>query len=273
MLVSFCVPTRARTDKLHQCLEFVSSQTYKNWECIIIDDNDSDIWSHYGLQVWMEKWKDRTKIVHASNILEGFPVHNLGVQNSNGEIIFRLDDDVILDSNFVKLGIEGFSDPNVVAVGGYFITNKKPFEKLLRNRGNLLKFSPTSFGYSMSYTLDIQLRPHSLERILGVEHIQSSYMYRKSAIQEIGGFNETIRNGEETIPFIHWSLRGYKSVIHTGCKALHLNDDRGWKASKRFFPQDSENLQKLLKQIFDQYGCKIKNQQTLSAINEQIRTL
>lgn len=242
------VPTRGRHHKLNQCLQSIEAQTYRDWEVIVVDDNDDD------------SLQDLThKRVRASHITEGFPVHNIGIAHSNSDIIFRLDDDIVLEPTFLELALPGFDDPSVVAVGGIFSSTKRPYESLRHGKGNHLFFCHTVNGISIKHTLDIQLRPHSLTRWLPVEHIHSSYLYRKSAMLEIGGFNESIKNGEETIPFIHWGFLGYKSLVNTACKATHATDEGGWRSSKRFFPKDQENLEKLIKDIFDKYGKKLSS--------------
>lgn len=244
-----------RETKLLACLSSIAQQTYKDWECIIVDDNDdpSYLFSIPGFVEVVTNTVHRFRIVSAREHAAGFPVHNLGVRAAEGDLLFRLDDDVCLDPDFVEKAICGFSDHDVVAVGGCFKSGKRPFEHLKGDRGNFLYLDRTDLGLNLRYTLDVQLRPHKTSRWLRVDHIHSSYLYRRSAILEIGGFEESIRNGEETVPFVHWGLRKYKTLIYTGCKAEHITDDGGWRASKRHFPQDAENLQRILYRIYVQY--------------------
>lgn len=258
MNLTFIIPTRGRTDCLFDCISSVVNQTYIDWRCVIVDDNDDlDIMEHDGISALVNDYS--MKVIKSASVVSGFPVHNFGIRHSDSEILFRLDDDVILDENFVTLAMPGFENPKVVAIGGVFDSNKRPFEKLPADRGNLLFFNKTVTGIEVNHTLDVQLRPHSMKRWISVDHIFSSYLYRRSAILEIGGFNETIRNREETIPFLHWGFAGYQSLIYTGCYASHKVVDGGWRGSKRLFHNEKNNLEEIVKNIFSKYNIECKD--------------
>ena len=41
-LVSIIIPTYNRANLIGETLDSIISQTYKNWECIVVDDGSSD---------------------------------------------------------------------------------------------------------------------------------------------------------------------------------------------------------------------------------------
>lgn len=260
------MPTRGRKDKLFQCLLAIANQTYKNWECIIVDDNNSDfnILDHSGIATFV--LSNYVEIVRASYVTDGFPVHNIGVRESSGDIVFRLDDDVILDSKFVELALPAFKKNDVVAVGGCFLSKKR-----VSGGENSLFFYRSNDGIRFRHTLGVQMSRLPMQWV-EVDHIHSSYMYRKSAILEIGGFDESIKNGEETVPFLHWAFRGYRSLINTGSVASHVSDSGGWRSSCRIFPDDEKNLQILIQKIFDQYGVQFNDGDSLKKLCENFRS-
>jgi len=91
-LVSINIATYNSEKTLKKCLDSVRSQTYKNIEIIIMDsyskDRTLDIAKSYG-----------ARIVFASTLAMA---RKIGADTSNGEYIFLLDSDQILDKNVIE---------------------------------------------------------------------------------------------------------------------------------------------------------------------------
>ena len=76
---------------LKETIESVKSQTYKNWELIIIDDNSTDGSRNY----LIEKYKSEKKIkifLNNRNFGPGYS-RNKGIQKSSGNFLAFLDSD------------------------------------------------------------------------------------------------------------------------------------------------------------------------------------
>ena len=101
-LVSIIIPTHNRAHFLGQTLESVLAQTYKNWECIVVDDGSTD----YTPEL-MEFYRNRNVNIHfysfnkSSERGAGAP-RNFGFEKSKGDLIMWLDDDDLLHHDKIK---------------------------------------------------------------------------------------------------------------------------------------------------------------------------
>ncbi len=99
-LVSIIIPTFNRADLIAETLSSIAAQTYKNWECVIVDDGSTDetekVVSTFTQAdrrfQFHRRPKDRTKGANACR--------NYGFELSRGELINWYDsDDVMLPNN------------------------------------------------------------------------------------------------------------------------------------------------------------------------------
>jgi glycosyltransferase involved in cell wall biosynthesis len=122
-LVSIVLPTYNRLRLLRRAIDSVISQTYKNWEMLIIDDISSD-----GTKEAMEELQSKDSRFKYCRIetdkIPGISKYlNYGINNSKGKYIARLDDDdswcntqkLELQVNFLE------KNPEYVLVGGGII--------------------------------------------------------------------------------------------------------------------------------------------------------
>lgn len=101
-LVSIIIPTFNRADLLVETLDSIIEQTYKNWECLVIDDGSTDhtddIISHYSTI-------DPRIVYHKrpSNYASGGNgARNYGLDLAKGEYINWFDSDDIMRPNFLN---------------------------------------------------------------------------------------------------------------------------------------------------------------------------
>ena len=88
-LVSVVIPTFNRAYCIQRCINSVLNQSYKNLECIVIDNNSND-----NSNLIFEQYKDnRLKIYKINNKGIIAKSRNLGISESKGEIIAFLDSD------------------------------------------------------------------------------------------------------------------------------------------------------------------------------------
>lgn len=105
-LISIIIPTFNRASLICDTLNSVLSQTYTNWECIVVDDNSTDnteeIINNYLLKDTRFKFYRRP-----SELLKGAnSCRNFGYLKSNGEYIKWFDSDDLLHSDCLKSQIE-----------------------------------------------------------------------------------------------------------------------------------------------------------------------
>lgn len=122
---------------LAPCLDSLLAQSYDNFELLIIDNNSSDGTAEK-IQAIIDAAQQRGEkipfcriIVNKENL--GFAGgHNLGIRESKGELVAMINQDVILDGDFLKEAARLFNDKKIGSV--------QP--KILRLRmaeGNLVK--------------------------------------------------------------------------------------------------------------------------------------
>lgn len=100
--VSIIVPCFKQVQYLSEALQSVLEQTYKNWECIIVNDGSPDHTEQIA-QEWVEK-DSRFKYIYKEN--GGLSsARNAGLVVAIGDFIQFLDADDFLDSRKLKLSI------------------------------------------------------------------------------------------------------------------------------------------------------------------------
>lgn len=102
-LISIIIPCYNRENFIGKTIDSVISQTYKNWECLIVDDGSTDK-SGEKIKEYSAKHPN-IKYLHQEN-QERCIARNNGIKNANGIYIAFLDsDDIWLDNHleeFVK---------------------------------------------------------------------------------------------------------------------------------------------------------------------------
>lgn len=105
-LVSIIIPTYNRSDLLLQTLESVKDQTYKNWECIIVDDGSTDDTSELVLDYCKNDSRFNYYRRPEDRIKGANTCRNLGFELSKGAYINWFDDDDIMLPQFLSSKVE-----------------------------------------------------------------------------------------------------------------------------------------------------------------------
>ena len=107
--LSVVLPTINRPDDLVRAVTSILKQNELPYELIIVDQS-IDSKSHNNIKDLFSKLNINTKLIyiHDSSINGLMSAKNHGVKKSNGEIISFLEDDVVLDKNYIKNTINLF---------------------------------------------------------------------------------------------------------------------------------------------------------------------
>lgn len=94
-LVSVVIPTYKRSDTLTRAIDSVFAQTYKNVECLVVNDNvQGDEYSEKLYLLLKEYEHDyRFRLVEQPKHINGAEARNAGIRAAHGEWIAFLDDD------------------------------------------------------------------------------------------------------------------------------------------------------------------------------------
>jgi len=112
-LVSIIVLTYNSEKYIKNCLESILEQTYKNFEILIIDNNSSDKGIEVAKMI-LKGFEGSQRII--SNLVNTGVAggYNLGIKESKGEYILILNQDIVLDKNFVQEIINKFEENNKI---------------------------------------------------------------------------------------------------------------------------------------------------------------
>ncbi len=110
-LVSVIVVNRNHRELLKQCLESIHNQSYKNLEIIVVDNASSD-----GSVEMVKKNFPDVKIITSNRNLYFCEGYNLGISQANGKYILCLNNDVVLEPEFLFHSIKGFEINNRIGM-------------------------------------------------------------------------------------------------------------------------------------------------------------
>lgn len=103
-MISAIVPVYNTEKLVGRCIDSVISQTYPDWELILVDDGSTD--GSLGVLKQYETNDSRIKVIHQENAGPGL-ARNKGIQNASGDYIVFIDsDDIIKPDYFEKLSHE-----------------------------------------------------------------------------------------------------------------------------------------------------------------------
>lgn len=162
-LVSIIIPTYNSDKTLKKCLESIRQQTYSNIEIIIVDGGSKDgtisTAEIYGAVVV----KKKAGMSEATNI---------GISNSNGEYIYRVDSDVILDNDIVEKCIQ---------------------------KCEIESYDGVALFWSPDPTISFWAKVRKLEKDCYKDNLfpRGARFFRRDVIISIGGFNQNLTSGED----------------------------------------------------------------------------
>lgn len=112
-MISIIIPVYNVYQYLNECILSVVNQSYKDFECILIDDGSSD-----GSEIICDQWKQkdsRIKVIHQLN--QGVSkARNIGIAEAKGEYLTFIDSDDWIDSNYLNTLLQPIEEYNVELV-------------------------------------------------------------------------------------------------------------------------------------------------------------
>lgn len=224
--VSVIVPVYNLAKYLPMCLDSIQSQTFTDWEAIIVNDASPDNALEIA-ETYVQK-DIRFKVLNNKQNLHVSESRNRGVLASRGKYILPLDADDRLTENALEKMVEKLdSDRSVDIVSGLL---------WLYQDGYFEGDGPYN-GWPNNANYDLQ--------ITGYNRLPYSSMYRRKVWENIGGYRRRIRTGIEDGDFWTRALSfGYRAeVIQTPTlkytlreHALHEANTQGVDAWLSWFP-------------------------------------
>ena len=167
-LISVVIPAYNAELFLDETLESVLSQTYENWECIIVNDGSTD-----STESVAKKWCEKDSRFRLTNKENGglSSARNWGIKESKAEYIAFLDADDILTPDSLEVRINTLLKENVDLVysNAYRINYREYTKQLLRC---------IHIGRVKDISIFLEIN----------QATPSTVLCRKKIIEDIGGF-------------------------------------------------------------------------------------
>ncbi len=172
--LSVVIPTYNDGEYLLETIASLENQTFKNFETIIIDDASNDPKS---LTVLKELETKGYKIIYLQKNSGPSVARNKGIENALGEYILPLDADDKIAPTYLEKA-KTILDTN---------------EKI-----GIVYCEAELFGEKQGKW---ELPPYAFPQILAANMIFATGMYRKNDWEEVGGYRENMRQGNEDYDF------------------------------------------------------------------------
>lgn len=173
-LVSVIVPVYNQADYLTETLNSVLSQTYTQWECVIINDGSSDDSERIAKDFCQ---KDKRFLYIFQKNMGVVSARNNAINNSSGKYILPLDGDDIILPDYLDLAVN--------------VMEKNPDINLV--------YCDVEFIGSRSGKL--HLPKLTLKNILQAGCCVCTSMFKRESFDKIGGFKEEMKEGVEDWEF------------------------------------------------------------------------
>jgi GT2 family glycosyltransferase len=112
--ISVVIPTKNRFQDIIKCIESILVQTLLPDEIVIVDSSDTQ-----ELKSKIKELKsEKTKLVYVHTKPGVNYQRNIGIERSCGDIVFFLDDDTILENDFIKEIVTIFENDKERKIGG-----------------------------------------------------------------------------------------------------------------------------------------------------------
>lgn len=230
------IPTKDRPIEFSLLLQSLLYQTFQDFDVLVIDDCcDDKLYSNTTIQYLIKLLKESD---HEVTILRGEKrgPHISGqkiLENSKTELILRLDDDIILRPSFVEELIKVFNTDNkneIGAVGPIYLNPHEPLKNQVINQQlNDIQLKETGKVFwdnnnNLFLSGYLQNNIYLTDKLISVEHLNSGFMYRKSAGLKIGGYCldfSPVGHREESDFSYRLFREGYKLFVNTKAISFH----------------------------------------------------
>ena len=217
-LVSIIIPTYNRAHFIGETLESVMTQTYKNWECIVVDDGSAD-YTEELMGFYCQKDSRIQYHRRPNHKPKGANAcRNFGFEVSSGKYINWFDSDDLMFTDNLKCKFEEINEGLDFVVGNS-----------LNFKGNLSDFyRPFVLDYSKSISVEAFLN-------FEIGWITNDVLIRKRSISI--SFNENLKSGQEYnffVRYLHCTTNGkflkkdlaYRRVHPNSIQSKLLNDNK-----------------------------------------------
>lgn len=200
--VTAYIPAYNVSEYLATAIEGLLSQTHAFDEILVIDDGSRDNSAEIA-----SRYPQVTLLQHPAN--KGLAAaRNTAMHAAQNELVASVDADVVTAPNWLATLLPHMADPKVAGVGGFLAEG---VQKTLADRWRRARM-PQEWG------------PNYVRNPVFL--FGSNNLFRKSAVLEVGGYNESLRtNGEDPDLAFRLRAKGWDLLYDPAARATHLRHD------------------------------------------------
>ena len=246
---SVVIPTCDRPESLRKALNSLASQTYKNFEVVVVNDGKNDV------KQILKEFEDELNYQYIRNLInrERSASRNNGIKVSKGKYILFLDDDDLLYPEHLKIISDNIIDGIPVA---YTDAVRAVYEKF----GDIYKIIEKSVPYSIDYDRN--------KLLIGNIAPINCFAIRRDLLFKAGLFNETLNVLEDWELLLRLSeFTIFKHVKENTCEVSWRQDGSSTTSSR------GELFDIVRKQIYKKYEKEIQNIPNVEQIVNEFNTI
>lgn len=240
--VSIIIPTYKRSDRINRAIDSVLSQEYKNFELIVVDDNDpSDIERKLTEEAVNEYLSlPYFKYIQHDRNKNGSAARNTGIKASSGDYITFLDDDDEYYPHKIGLQVQVLNNLDHNIWGACYTLYDK-----IDQYGKLQVSSELVEGNLLVQALSKNLYIGS----------GSNFMVTRKALNDINGFDESFKRNQD-LEFLVRLLTKYKMKSISSSTFLIHNEIRENKFTFEELMDINSKYRKTFKRTIDSLNTK-----------------
>jgi len=207
--VSLVIPTYNRERVLCDTIQYALNQDFSDYEILVIDQTEVHLPE---TEVFLKKLPPEVKVIHHRPAsLPG--ARNRGILTAKSDVIIMIDDDVIIESDFITQHLKYYGDERVIGVTGRIEGDSPPVNRRsLFIKSEFLKWtSPAAFQ---------DTRFKKAYRFAG-----GNFSFRKELALQVGMFDENFIGtawGEEYDFSLRMKAHGGNIMYNPAAKIFHL---------------------------------------------------
>jgi len=193
-LISIIIPTYNRADLIGETLDSISAQTYKNWECIIVDDRSNDNTAQVVQKYAGQDSRFRYHLRPDHKPKGANACRNYGFELSKGDYINWFDSDDLMKPDFLEKKLNAIKGLNC----NYVISKTAGFKHP--------DVDSTIEDYSEFYTFNSYPLTHYNYVSQLVNWLTYDFFCKRTMVSHIR-FNENLKSAQEYNFFAKVSLK------------------------------------------------------------------
>jgi len=199
-LVSVIIPCHNEEETIGECIESLLTQTYKKVEIIVVDDASAD-------NTYKISSKYPINVIQLNKNCGPASARNIGANNANGHILVFVEGDSKYSPDYIETIIKPFSHHSV---GGSICGQRIVWSD---KNNTVVKYQ------NLRWKAKTILKKEKRYPVVG------AWAFRKEVFDKLGGYDKTLRYGEDLDLFYRMKKAGYKSEWDPGAYIYHKDPD------------------------------------------------